>query len=118
MRKWLLAVILGLAFFLRIAGLSSFPPGFTPDEASFGYDAYSILKTGKDQWGKPFPVVLESFGDFKSPLYTYLAVPSVASFGLNKFAVRLPNAILGTIAVYITYLLAKKLFSKEGLGEV
>src|SRR3990167_10946569 len=108
MQKWLLAGILALAFVLRVVGLSSFPPGFTPDEASFGYDAYSILKTGKDQWGKPFPLVLESFGDFKSPLYAYLTIPSVGIFGLNKFVVRLPNAILGTMAVVAIWLLGSK----------
>lgn len=118
MAKWLLAVVLSLAFLLRVFGLPNFPSGFTPDEASFGYDAYSILKTGKDQWGKPFPLVLESFGDFKSPLYTYLTIPSVAAFGLNKFAVRLPNAVLGTLAVFITYLLTKKLFDREKYGEI
>lgn len=118
MQKWFLAGVLALAFVLRVVGLSNFPPGFTPDEASFGYDAYSILKTGKDQWGKPFPLVLESFGDFKSPLYAYLTVPSIATFGLNKFAVRFPNAILGVLSVYVAYLLAKKLFGKEELAKV
>jgi len=86
------------------------PVGFTPDEASFGYDAYSLLRTGKDQWGHKFPLVLESFGDYKLPLYAYLTIPSVFLFGLNKYAVRLPNALLGTFAVYITYLLVIELF--------
>lgn len=109
MRKWLLGGIILLAFLLRVVALDRFPVGFTPDEASFGYDAYSILKTGKDQWGHRMPLVLESFGDFKSPLYSYLSIPFVAIFGLNKFSVRLPNALLGTLAVYITYLLVKEL---------
>jgi 4-amino-4-deoxy-L-arabinose transferase-like glycosyltransferase len=113
MKRSVLAFILVLAFFLRIVGIDKFPVGFTPDEASFGYDAYSILKTGKDQWGKPFPLMLESFGDYKSPLYSYLTIPFMAVFGLNKFAVRLPNAVLGTAAVFITYLLARQLFSKK-----
>lgn len=113
MKRWALPGILLLAFLLRVIGLNKYPVGFTPDEASFGYDAYSILKTGKDQWGKPFPIVLESFGDFKSPLYAYLTIPSVAVFGLNKFAVRLPNAILGSLAVYVLYLLTNKLFAKK-----
>ena len=113
MQKWLLTAVLVLAFFLRTLWLDRFPVGFTPDEASFGYDAYSILKTGKDQWGKPFPLVLESFGDFKSPLYAYLTVPSVAAFGLDKFAVRLPNAILGTLAVLAAYLLTTKLLNRK-----
>lgn len=109
MRRFVLPAILILALALRLVGLSRFPVGFTPDEASFGYDAYSILTTGRDQWGNLLPVVLKSFGDYKSALYGYLAVPSVFIFGLSKFAVRLPNVLLGTLAVYLTYLLAREL---------
>lgn len=110
--KVVVYLILSLAFVLRIFWLSDYPSGFTPDEASFGYDAYSILKTGKDQWGRILPLYLESFGDFKAPLYSYLTIPSVAALGLNVFSVRLPNALLGTAAVYITYLLTKQLREK------
>lgn len=109
MRRFAFPLILLLAFLLRFIGLTNFPVGFNADEASFGYDAYSIMKTGKDQWGSLFPLVLKSFGDYKSPLYSYLTVPSVAVFGLNKFAVRLPNVIIGTLAVFAVYLLVKKL---------
>lgn len=107
-RGFLILIIL-LAFALRFFSINTIPFGFTPDEASFGYDAYSILKTGKDQWGHSFPLVLESFGDFKPPLYSYLTIPSVLIFGLNKYSVRLPNALIGTAAVYITYLLVREL---------
>lgn len=105
-------IILGLvllAFTLRIVGITDHPAGFTPDEASFGYDAYSLLKTGKDQWGNRFPTSFKSFGDYKLPVYTYLTVPSVALFGLNELSVRLPNALLGSFAVVVTYLLATEL---------
>jgi 4-amino-4-deoxy-L-arabinose transferase-like glycosyltransferase len=102
---WILVGIIIFAFLFRVIGLSSHPAGFTPDEASFGYDAYSILHTGKDQWGKALPLVFESFGDGKMPLLTYLAIPSVALFGLNEFAVRLPNAIFGSLAVLAVYAL-------------
>lgn len=101
--------ILVLAFTLRVFSLSSFPIGFTPDEASFGYDAYSILKTGKDQWGHTLPLVLESFGDYKAPLYAYVAIPFVWILGLSKVAVRLPNAVLGTAAIWVTFLLTQEL---------
>ena len=113
----LLVGIVFLSFLLRVPLLDNFPLGFTPDEASFGYDAYSLLKTGKDQWGHPFPLVLESFGDFKPPLYAYLSIPTVAIFGLTRFATRLPNALLGTAAVFVTYLLVKelKLLGKQKL---
>lgn len=97
------------AFFLRVVALDRYPAGFTPDEASFGYDAYSILKTGRDQWGKSLPLVLESFGDFKPPLYAYLLIPFVGLFGLERWVVRLPNALVGTLAAYVLFLLVKEI---------
>lgn len=90
--------------------------GFNADEASFGYDAFSLLKTGKDQWGNMLPIVLKSFGDYKAPVYSYLSIPFVATLGLNVFSVRLLSVIAGTLAVYITYLLVKKLSKSENIG--
>lgn len=112
MRKLLLGGIVGLAFLLRIWNLSSYPAGFNADEAAFGYDAYSLLKTGKDQWGQTLPLALQSFGDFKLPLYSYLTIPSVAVFSLSEFSVRLPNVILGTLSVLVTYLIVGLVFKK------
>ncbi len=113
MRGVFIVGIVVLAFLLRTVAIASYPVGFNPDEASFGYDAYSLLKTGKDQWGESWPLTFRSFGDFKLPLYTYLAIPSVAAFGLNEFAVRLPNAVFGTLAVLATYLLVMELFRNQ-----
>ncbi len=101
---------------MRVIALSNHPTGFTPDEASFGYDAYSILKTGKDQWGRSFPLSLRSFGDYKLPLYAYLDIPFVAVFGLNEFAVRLPNAILGSLSILVVYFLVKEVFKRQNLA--
>lgn len=110
-------IILILAFVLRFVSVTKFPVGFNADEASFGYDAYSILHTGRDQWGNVMPLVLKSFGDYKSSLYSYISVPFVAIFGLNILAVRLPNVIIGTLAVLAVYLLVKEIFkSKKWLG--
>jgi 4-amino-4-deoxy-L-arabinose transferase-like glycosyltransferase len=111
-----LIAILFLAVALRLAQLDKYPVGFTPDEASFGYDAYSLLTTGKDQWGEPFPISFRSFGDFKLPVYTYLTIPTVAVFGLNEFAVRLPNAIAGTLAVYAVYLMTLVMFKDRKIA--
>ena len=117
MKRFILPAVLLLSILLRVIAIDKIPIGFTPDEASFGYDAYSILHTGRDQWGNIFPVILKSFGDYKSPLYAYLTVPSVAIFGLNVFAVRLPNAITGALAVYAVYLLTKEIFRRVGVKE-
>ncbi len=108
-RKYILAGVLLLAFLLRVYGLTLYPVGFTADEASFGYDAYSMLKTGNDQWGHKLPLVLESFGDFKAPLYSYIDIPFVAIMGLNRLAVRLPGALIGVASVVVVYFLAKYL---------
>ena len=114
MKRYLLAVILLLGLLLRVTSLDKYPVGFTPDESSFGYDAYSLLKTGKDQWGKSFPLTLESAGDFKSPLYAYLTIPSIGLLGLNKVATRLPNALSGTLAIYVTFLLTRLVSKSYG----
>lgn len=107
----ILFAIVILAAVLRLWQLGSVPPSPDWDEAALGYDAYSILLTGKDEFGKFLPVVLRSFDDYKPALYAYLAIPSVAIFGLSTFAVRLPSAIFGIISVIATYFLVKELFS-------
>lgn len=106
-------LVLLLGFILRVYGLARNPAGFTPDEASFAYDAYSILNTGRDQWGSFLPIVLKSFGDYKLPLYTYISIPSIFLFGLTEFAARLPGAIFGSLAIVATYVLAGKVFNKN-----
>jgi 4-amino-4-deoxy-L-arabinose transferase-like glycosyltransferase len=116
MSRWILVFFVLLGLIIRISGITTHPSGFTPDEASFGYDAYSILKTGRDQWGTKLPLVFKSFGDDKLPVYVYLTVPSVAIFGLNEFAVRLPNAILGAFAIPVIYLLVEELFKNKKLA--
>jgi 4-amino-4-deoxy-L-arabinose transferase-like glycosyltransferase len=117
MGKYLLPIILFLAFLLRFISVGSFPVGFNADEASNGYDAYSILRTGRDQWGNTLPIVLKSFGDYKSPVYSYLAIPSVAVFGLSVFATRLPNVVIGTLAVFAIYLLVNEILKLKKLTD-
>lgn len=108
-----LFIILLTAAVLRLWHLGSIPPGLTPDEASLGYNAYSILKIGRDQYGKILPIIFKSFGDYKPGLYVYLTVPSVALFGLSEFAVRLPGAIAGVIAVWLIYKIVILFFEKQ-----
>lgn len=115
-KKYLLIAILIFAAFLRLWKLGSIPPSLTPDEASLGYNAYSVLKTGRDEYGKLFPIIFKSFGDYKPGFYVYLTIPSILAFGLNEFAVRLPSALFGIISVWLIYLIVKRLFQKENLA--
>ena len=80
------------------------------DEASIGYNAYSILKTGADEYGNKFPLSIRSFDDYKPPFYIYLDVPSIAIFGLNETGVRFPAPLFGFLSVAVIYFLAKEIF--------
>ncbi len=111
----LLIVILILAGILRIWNLNNIPPHLTPDEAALGYNAYSILKTGRDEHGKFMPLIFKSFGDYKPGLYVYSAVPFVALLGLNELSVRLPSALSGIAIVYLIYLVIGELFRNSKL---
>lgn len=111
----LLAVVL-LASALRLYKLGENPPGLTWDEASLGYNAYSIYKTGADEYGHYFPLTLKSFGDYKPALYAYTVIPSVAVFGLSEFAVRLPNALFGISAVLLMFFVVRRLFGNPQLA--
>jgi 4-amino-4-deoxy-L-arabinose transferase-like glycosyltransferase len=111
--KWLLITILVIAGFLRLWRVGSNPPGLTPDEAALGYNAYSILKTGRDEFGTKLPIIFKSFGDYKPGLYVYLDTPFVAAMGLNEFSTRLPSGIAGILSVYLIYLICCKLFNKK-----
>lgn len=110
MKKMLFSGIILIAIFLRFWQLGAVPVSPDWDEAALGYNAYSILKTGRDEYGTFLPRTLRSFDDYKPPLYAYLAVPAVAVFGLNTWAVRLPAAMMGILAVIGTYYLVLELF--------
>jgi len=111
--KIILSFIFLLALVLRFYHLGTNPPSPYWEEAALGYDAYSILKTGKDFHGNKFPLIaFESFGDYKPSLYFYATVPTVAVFGLNTFAVRFPSAFFGSLTVLLIYFLVKQFFPK------
>jgi 4-amino-4-deoxy-L-arabinose transferase-like glycosyltransferase len=111
-----LIIIAGAVF--RLYQLGSIPAGLANDEANTGYDAYSLLITGKDQWAESFPLIsTKGFGDYPPVLYRYLVVPAVAAFGLNEFSIRLPSAIFGTISIILVYLIGKRLWGiRAGLA--
>lgn len=101
---WWLGLL--VAFIVRVVGLGSLPISLYWEEVALGYDAYSLWQTGADHHGNFLPIVaLESFGDWKPPVYAYLASPLVGIFGLTSWAVRLPAALAGVwLVVVISYL--------------
>src|SRR3989304_1231593 len=115
MKNLLFAIlIVVIASFLRFFSISTNPPSVTWDEASWGYNAYSIGIGGRDEFGRFLPLTyLESFGDFKPPVYAYLSVLPVKIFGLNEFSTRFTSALFGILTVLLTYFLTKRVFSSS-----
>ncbi len=109
--KFLLLFIVLIGGFLRFYNINSNPPSLNWDEAAWGYNAYSLGINGRDEFGRFLPHdYLESYGDFKPPVYAYLDVVPVKVFGLNEFAVRFPSAFLGTLAILLTFFLVEQIF--------
>lgn len=101
--------IVAIGTLVRFYKLGEAPAGLYIDEAGQGYNAYSILKTGKDEFSKSFPFVFRSFIDFKTPVYIYLIVPSILLFDLTSFAVRFPSFIFSVLTFPILFLLIRKI---------
>ncbi len=115
MKNKVLLLILLLAALLRLYKLDSYP-SFNADEAAIGYNTYSLIETGKDEHGNPWPIHFQSFNDFKPGGYFYLVLPFVKVFGLNEWSIRLPNALLAIASVYVLYLLVLKIFGNKKLA--
>lgn len=110
---FLVVLIVALAFFLRFYKVTSDPPSLNWDEVSIGYNAYSVLKTGRDEWNKFLPLHFESYGEYKLPAQIYASIPAISIFGLNEFGVRITPVIYGTLTVFLLYFLAKELFKND-----
>jgi 4-amino-4-deoxy-L-arabinose transferase-like glycosyltransferase len=112
--NWWLIAIISLAAILRLPYLNTHMPSLYGDEIAIGYNAFSILKTGRDEFGKFMPLQFQSWGDQKNPVYIY-AVAAVQFFtGATPTSVRLPSALAGIFAVYLTYRLVILLGMGEG----
>lgn len=99
-----IAVVL-IAGLLRFYQLDKIPPGLIIDEASEGYNAFSLLHTGKDRYGQSFPILFRSFGSFQAPLYTYLSIIPIYLFGNSIFSIHFVSAVSGIILVITTFIL-------------
>ncbi|MBI2028389.1 MAG: glycosyltransferase family 39 protein [Candidatus Levybacteria bacterium] len=112
----LLFIVVIVAATLRLWQLGNIPSSPDWDEVALGYNAYSIMQTGRDEYGKFLPIVLRSFDDYKPALYAYLSIPAIIIFGLNEFAVRLPSATFGILTVLATFFLVRELFKKDNIA--
>lgn len=106
----LLAVILLGAAFLRFWEFGTTPPGLHYDEAYNGLDALDVLVTG--------PKLFFEGNTGREPSLNNLLALSVAVFGRESYALRLPAAALGLLSVAATFALARTMFRPLGPGAV
>lgn len=110
---FLLTLILVGALTLRLYNLNKVPGSLFGDELDLGYHAYSVLKTGRDYQGNLFPLSFHSLAEWRTPLYLYSAIPTVAIFGITPLGVRIPALIFGVLSVLGIYLLSKEIFKAQ-----
>lgn len=100
-----------LVFFVsHFLYLSLTPSGLYVDESSIGYNAFSILRTGRDEHGHFLPLYFEAFGDYKNPIYVYSVTIPFLLFGVSVTSLRLTSTIwiLAAILSLIFFLLKLK----------
>lgn len=116
--EFILFFVLIIGSLIRMALIGRYPNALNADEASSGYEAWSILKYGIDRKGNSFPVVLYAWGSGQNALYSYLLLPILLFTGLSEFGLRLPMAILGIISLYVFWYLLKNVFDNKKLALV
>src|SRR3989338_6888501 len=107
--KFLIVLIFILGIILRFFRLTSYPSGFHIDEATLGYNSYSILLTGRDENNSFLPLYSQSFGLDRALGNFLVTAASIATFGLNEFAIRAPFAFFGILTIPLFYLFAKEI---------
>ena len=105
--------ILFIATIIRLVNLSTHPNGLNQDEASIGYDAWSILNYGIDRNGNSYPVHLVAWGSGQNALYAYLCMPFISLLGLNTLSIRLPMVMFFILATVGIYFIVKQFFDKK-----
>lgn len=112
MKKVFIFIFL-LAFFLRTYMLTSVPANVHIDEIAFGYNAYSIAETGKDEYGVFLPLQLQSYDDYRPALYSYFMIPFIKLFGLHAFSIRFTSVVISIVTFIGIYLLVKEFIKKR-----
>ena len=99
----LLILILAILFFIPYLGSVHL---FDWDEINFAEASREMIETGD------YLTVRIDYQPFheKPPFFFWLQVISMKTFGINEFAARLPNAIIGIITLMVIFSIGNKLF--------
>ncbi|MCE5188850.1 MAG: glycosyltransferase family 39 protein [Eubacteriales bacterium] len=111
-RAGLFLLLLFTGAFMRFYALGQVPRGVNCDEAMSAYQAFTLLRSGTDLNGYCNPVYFVAWGGGQSILQSWLMVPCIRAFGLTEFAIRLPQAVIGTLCLPVFFLLLRRIFDK------
>jgi 4-amino-4-deoxy-L-arabinose transferase-like glycosyltransferase len=102
---WVFLVIIGLLVFVPFLGNVHL---FDWDEINFAESAREMLLTHH------FRTVEINFQPFyeKPPFYIWLQALSMSYFGVNEFAARFPNAVIGIVTLITVYNAGRRYFDK------
>ncbi len=108
-----LVCILIVASILRMVKLGQSPTGTSGDESNLIWDAYCLLKMGKDHYGKPWPFFyFGGLGENRAALMLYVLMPFQAVFGMSIWSARLTVAVLGVTSVFLMYVIGSRMFNR------
>jgi 4-amino-4-deoxy-L-arabinose transferase-like glycosyltransferase len=74
------------------------PPGFSIDESSICYNAYTISQTGRDEYGVSSPLFFRAFGEYKNPTLIYILAGLFRATGPSIAVARSLAAGLGVLS--------------------
>lgn len=115
-KKYLIIIVIFIASFLRLLQLGNAPYGFMNDEVSYIYSGYTIAKTGGyDLAGKFLPLSIQTDSSL-SPVPVYILATWFSFIPMTPLSARLPFALLGVGAVFLTYLLIKRMFNNTSIA--
>ena len=101
---------------IHLAGLGDAPPGLYNDEASIGYNAWSIAHHGTDEYGARLPLYFKAFGEYKNPVYIYLLAPFTWVLPLTVYVERLPAALCGIAVCALLGLAGRRVTGSNAVG--
>lgn len=112
-KKFIYSVILILGVISRIYRLNSVPGGINQDEAFAAREAWSLLTSGKDSFGYPWPMYLTTWGSGMSAMNSILMIPFIAVFGRYTWVYRLPQVIIAICTLIAVEKIVKETINDE-----
>ncbi|MCY7360108.1 MAG: glycosyltransferase family 39 protein [Rudanella sp.] len=97
-----LLIVLGCLFFFPFLGRVHL---FDWDEINFAESAREMIVSGNYAW------VQINFQPFwqKPPLFFWLQALAMHGFGINEYAARFPNAVIGVLTLVVLFLIGRRL---------